>query len=118
MGGSGGGEPAVNGCTASAAEDHTADMSVTITTMGLAYTPKCVRIMAGSSATFNADFGVHPLSGGDISGGVASPDPTSPIAVTTMGTTATFTFPNAGTFPYYCSLHGLSTGMAGAIFVE
>jgi len=105
----------VNGCAPTAAEDHTADSNVMISfpTGGLMYSPACIKISAGSSVTFNGSFTNHPLSPG-LDG---VPDPTSPITATATGTTATFTFPNAGAFGYYCEAHVLS-GMKGAVFVQ
>jgi plastocyanin len=58
-------------------------------------------------------FSSHPLVGGQD----GTPDATSPITATATGTEATFTFPNAGTFPYYCQFHQAS-GMEGAVFVQ
>jgi len=117
-GGAGGSmETSVNGCTVTAAEDHTADATTTITSTGFAYGPKCIRIKAGSSVVFNSDFVAHPLVGGSYANMTKTPDPASPIKTQTAGTTATFTFPSAGDFGYYCDAHA-SFGMIGAIFVE
>ena len=103
----------INGCDPATAEDHTTEPSVTITFGGLAYTPACIRIAAGSSVTFSGAFSSHPLAAGED--GVK--DASSPIAETATGTTATFMFPNAGAFPYFCTLHHAS-GMEGAVFAE
>jgi plastocyanin len=51
-----------------------------------------------------------------MSGSSPTPDPTSPITSTNTGTTAMFTFPDAGTFGYYCNVH--QPGMAGVVFVQ
>ena len=106
----------VNGCDPATAEDHTADATVTIKfggNEGLKYNPPCITIKTGTSVTFEGTFGGHPLAGGNA----GQPDATSPITSTTSGTTATFTFPTAGSFPYYCTAH-FSSGMQGAIFVQ
>jgi plastocyanin len=110
----------VNGCTSATAIDKTAATTVTINfgaDGGISYEPACVRIKTGTSVTFSGDFMVHPLQGGTATGSRLTPDPASPIPATSTGMTATAMFPNAGTFPYYCTMHG-SFGMAGAIFVE
>jgi plastocyanin len=105
----------VNGCDPATAEDHTADSSVTIMfpVGGLKYSPACIKIAKGSSVTFSGSFMNHPLSGGTS----GTPDASSPITHTMTGTSADFTFSEAGTFPYYCDFH-FSSGMEGAIFVE
>jgi plastocyanin len=113
------GGPAVplNGCDPATAEDHTADAETTVTQAGLEYSPKCIRIAAGSTVKFMSTFAAHPLVGGEVVDGVKTPDGASPITMTNMGMEAVFTFPDAGDFGYYCDLHGAG-GMNGAIFVE
>jgi len=116
--GTGGGTQGTNGCVDSMAEDHTAEQSVTITsTPSFTYTPKCIVIHTGTSVTFNSAFATHPLVGGTLEGGTKMPDASSPIKPQTTGTSATFMFPNTGTFGYYCNVHAIS-GMTGAIFVK
>lgn len=110
-------EKTVNGCAPSAAEDLTAETSVTITQTGLTYDPACIKIKTGTSVTFSSTFASHPLVGGEVVNGTKTPDASSPITTTNTGTEATFTFPNAGTFGYYCDIHAAS-GMSGAIIVE
>lgn len=107
----------VNDCDAATAEDHTTDADTTIESMGLAYSPNCIKIKAGSTVTFSSDFSVHPLVGGEFANGMKMPDANSPIQSTTSGTTATFTFPDAGAFGFYCDFH-VGSGMKGAVFVE
>lgn len=109
------GSTTVNGCDPATAEDHKADATTTVTfpTGGLKYSPPCIKIAKGNAVKFDGSFASHPLSGGQD----GTMDATSPITHTTTGTTATFTFPNAGTFPYFCDFH-FSSGMEGAIFVE
>jgi plastocyanin len=117
-GGTGSGtEQAVNGCKASTAEDHTGDATVEISGAGTAWTPDCIRIKTGTSVTFKADFTSHPLVGGVIDGSDKVPDDTTPIASTSTGMEATFTFDDAGTFGFYCDIHG-TVGMKGAVIVE
>jgi plastocyanin len=119
-GGSSGAATMLNGCNSSTATDKTASTSTTVMFGDtLVYDPPCVRIKAGSSVTFQGNFMGHPLQGGTASGLTLTPDAASPIKLT-MGTdggmSASFTFPAAGNFGYYCTLHG-GVGMKGAVFV-
>lgn len=106
----------VNGCTYGAAQNVTATM-LTVTFPGLSYAPKCARIRAGQSATFTGSFSSHPLRAGTVVGGTATPDPGSRIASKSSGSTVTYSFPSAGTFPYYCDFH-YGVGMTGVIYVD
>lgn len=111
-------EAPLNGCTRSIAADATPPLADrTVTVQGLAYSPRCLRIAVGQSVTFSGSFSSHPFRGGVVEGGNEVADPSSPITPTSTGTTATFTFPNAGVFPYYCDPHGLF-GMSGVVYVE
>lgn len=106
----------INGCTLATATDRTGMGATTITFTSFSYTPPCIRVSPATAVTFSGSFGAHPLAAGAIAGGTVTPDPTSPIQSTTAGTTATFSFPTAGTFPYYCTAH-FGGGMYGTIFV-
>ena len=109
----------VNGCTLATAVDRTAAGAVrTVTFPSLAYTPPCLRIAVGQSVTWSGDFGSHPLRAGIVAGGTATPQPGGPIADTSSGSTATFAFPTAGIYPYYCAAHGVSSMMTGVVYVE
>ena len=117
-GGAGGGGAMLNGCVSATAVDKTASATTNVAFSNIVYEPACIRIKAGSSVTWSGDFVQHPLEGGTINGTVKTPDPASPIKLT-MGADAgsvTFAFPNAGDFPYYCTIHG-TVGMKGAVFV-
>ncbi len=116
----------VNDCDAATAEDHTADAVTTIAfggAVGNNFSPACVKIAKGNGVKFVGQFAVHPLYGGTATDSKETPDPSSPIKETTadaMGMAppdVTFTFPNAGAFPFYCLPHG-TLGMRGAVFVE
>lgn len=117
MGGSGGGDPGINGCVQATAFDLTGMDPAIVQFVGLSYDPACIRVKVGSKVRFDGSFGLHPLQGGEVKNGVPTPDATSPITLTNMGMTATFTMTTAGTYPYYCTSHAAS-GMKGAIFVE
>jgi len=107
----------IHNCTEALAEDQSGKTDVTITfTAGFAYTPPCVKVGKGTTVTFSGDFTTHPLVGGEYASGIATPDPLSPITQTDMGMSASFTFPEAGTFPFYCNFHA-SLDMFGVIYV-
>jgi plastocyanin len=116
-GGSGGGEMGLNGCVQAMADDLTGMANTTIQFAGLSYTPKCIRVKAGTNVTFEGNFALHPLEGGTVVNGIPTADPMSPITLTNTGMSKTFTLMNAGDVPYYCTAHAVA-GMKGAIFVE
>jgi plastocyanin len=123
-GGSAGGSSteAVNGCDPAKAKDMTSSADVTVkfpvSATEFAYTPACIKIKKGSKVTFAGEFADHPLSGGTVDDQAAMhKDAKSPIKETATGTKATFTFPNAGSFGYFCEFH-FSGGMKGAVIVE
>ncbi|MGE0641636.1 MAG: plastocyanin/azurin family copper-binding protein [Thermoanaerobaculia bacterium] len=112
----------VNDCTWPTATDQLNEPGITITFANgnFSYAPRCVIIEQGTQVTFSADsgtFGNHPLVGGRVENGVEIPDPTSPIPHTTSGTTVSFTFDNAGIYPFYCDNHSVTFSMYGAIYV-
>ncbi|CAN5568858.1 hypothetical protein BH09MYX1_BH09MYX1_24470 [soil metagenome] len=95
----------LNGCTDSAYSDQTA-AGATIT-WDFTVSPKCVKIKAGQSVTWNGDFATHPINpfGGDNGSQVPS---------VSTGTTAKGTFASAGTFGFHCLNH---PSMLGAVKV-
>jgi plastocyanin len=108
----------LNGCTAGNYVDRSSG-SRTIAfgdSLGLVYSPKCMSINAGQTATFSGSFDTHPLAPGQYMGtGGSTPNP---IPSTTSGSAdVTVTFPTAGVYPYYCSAHG-GSGMTGSILVK
>ena len=110
----------VNGCTLAAATDLSAAGTPTVAfgdLIGFAYSPRCARITPGQAVTFSGTFASHPLVAGIVVGGVPTAQPGGPIATTSTGTTAVFTFPTAGVFPYYCQFHGGGT-MNGVVYVQ
>jgi plastocyanin len=82
------------------------------------YRPRCATIAAGTTVIFRAvpDFGMHPLYGGTVSGGVASIDPASPIGSVGSGTEYTVLIDEVGEFPYFCDFH-YANGMLGSLRV-
>ncbi|NUO52550.1 MAG: hypothetical protein HOV80_27195 [Polyangiaceae bacterium] len=115
--GTGTGDPGPQPCVLADAVDMTADGDVTISSMGVNYTPKCVRVAAGTSVTFLSDFNMHPLRGGQVVDDVGMVDPQSPITPQDSGSAVTFMLDEPGEYPYFCSFHA-SIGMFGTIWVE
>ncbi len=109
----------VNGCSSRTATDLTGQPTAAITTSGFSYSPPCIRVRAGTVVTISAvpSFASHPLRAGTVVGGVATPDPTSPIPSRDTGTSVSFTPAVPGAYGYYCNFH-FGFGMVGAIFVE
>lgn len=122
--GSGSGDeiPTLNGCAASAYVDQSAEDGariVQIASAGLVFTPRCLLIAAGQSVTFEGSLAAHPLAPGNANDdGIGSPD--NPIQPTSSGRSVSFAFPEPGTYPYFCELHGFGdgSGMSGAIHVR
>ena len=98
----------ISGCEETDYEDASAVASVT--TKGLNYVAKCLRVSVGSTVTIAAS-GTHPLA--PLADGRAD----NPITETSS--TKTFSFDKKGTYGYFCERHGDDTGkgMAGAILV-
>jgi plastocyanin len=110
----------IHNCAAADYVDRTAETAPTVTAGSgdLRWNPPCMTIRAGRSVAFNAPFSIHPLVPGrapNATGGDMGTMP-NPITATSTGTTATFAFPNAGFYPYYCGNHYLQ-GMIGVIQV-
>ncbi len=99
------GSSSLNGCTDASYSDQTA-AGATIT-WDFTVSPKCVKIKAGQTVTWNGNFATHPINpfGGDQG---------SPVPSTSTGNTAKGTFPTAGTFGFHCVNH---PSMLGAVKV-
>jgi plastocyanin len=102
----------VNGCLDTDYVDNTGMATVNIAFgggLGLAYSPKCVKISAGTKVNFNGDFSFHPLT--------QTCGPASTITDTSTGTTVQFTLSTTGDYGYECMNH-FASGMVGAIRVQ
>ncbi|HEX5659388.1 MAG TPA: plastocyanin/azurin family copper-binding protein [Polyangiales bacterium] len=115
--------PELNGCKAA---DYT-DLSGTSVAvikfggaqLGQKYDPKCAAIQVGQKVRFEGSFTAHPLAKGTATGTTIDSNAgsaNSPIASTTTGQSAEFTFSAAGTYPYVCTKH--VPGMVGSIHVK
>jgi len=107
-----GGADAMVGCAANYAgcatfEDHTADATFTVMTPGNSYSPKCIKVKAGTAVTITAS-GTHPFVSD-----TCNPTPLADRATADV----TFTVNNVGTFGYYCDVPGANggRGLAGPI---
>ncbi len=110
----------VNGCDLATATDMTASATTTVTFANgnFTYAPKCLKVKQGTVITFTGSYGSHPLLGGVVAGGAATPAGSGPfVPVTNTGTTKDFTMTATGTFPYYCTAHAVSQSMYGTVFV-
>jgi len=84
---------------------------------GNAYNPACLKVPPGTTVTFSGDFGNHPLAPSAARGTLTG----NPITITSAGATASFTFPAAGFWAYYCMQHGSDPdgqNMTGIIWVK
>ena len=104
---------AIAGCTS--AQIVTGAATNHITTAGMAFTPKCLRVKVGASVTIDGS-SHHPLASMADINGVRNPFATGSSFVTPH----TRVMNQAGVFGYFCDVHGNSDGqgMAGVIVVE
>jgi plastocyanin len=114
--------PELNGCSTELYVDRSADSDervIAIAAMGLTYSPKCLRIAVGQTVRWSGSLTAHPLAPGNPQDAKAG-SPDNPVQPTASGQSVEFAFPNAGTYPYFCTLHGFGTGqgMAGSVRVE
>lgn len=113
---------AVNGCLPEHFVDLRGQALVQIAnddfTNPFRYRPRCATISEGTVVRFMAvpNFGMHPLFGGTVSGGMPAIDPSSPIGPITSGTQADRPIVGLGEFGFYCDFH-YDQGMLGSIEV-
>lgn len=108
-----------NGCNTADFVDRTATTAIRTVTFGVGgftYSPKCITIAAGQQVMFSGTFTSHPLRPG-VGATATAGSPNNPIMATSTGTTASFTFPTAGMYPYNCQLHD-GSGMNGVVKVQ
>lgn len=101
-------------------DESAEDGDRTIAFSGTSYTPSCLQIAAGQTVTWEGTFSSHPLTAGvapsregDPEGSANNPIPEA----TNTGESLDVTFPTAGDYPFYCSIHQ-GAGMYGVIHVE
>ena len=109
---------AVNNCSSYSDQRGAALVSINSVAGQNRYSPSCVRIAAGGSVRFSANFGQHPLYGGTVLGGIATYDPSNPVGAHNNGTTpVTVVFDDAGEYPFFCDFH-FTMGMLGSVRVD
>jgi plastocyanin len=84
--------------------------AATVTLKNFSFTPKVLRVKAGTAVTWKSAEGSHTVTADD--GSFRSP-------TLNAGQTYSFTFAKPGTYRYYCSFHGSAGGhdMAGSVIV-
>src|SRR5262245_21937690 len=117
-GAGGGGVPfqAVSPCTAASSYTTTGTTIQFGVNGAHTYEPSCLAVANGATVTFSGEFGLHPLVPSTMRGTTSG----NPILSTPTGTSASFTFPDAGFYAYFCSFHGTDDGlsMAGVVWVR
>lgn len=112
-GGTGGGTDAGSTFMAvppcNAQTDYMTGNMITFAMADAKYVPKCLKVSKGSMVTFSGSFETHPLKPsakrGDKTG--------NPIMSTMTGSMASFMFPTAGYFAYFCGVHGFADSGTG-----
>jgi plastocyanin len=109
-------------CGLAAPPARAANVTVNVGGAGFSYSPATVTIQAGDSVTWVNQGGLHNVTADDGSfhcaqgcdGAGGNGNPSSALW------TATRTFPQAGTFRYYCEQHGgpQGAGMSGTVVVQ
>ena len=113
--GGGGGSAFMEVAPCASESDYMAATTVTATA-ALKYSPACVKVSKGAMVKFMMDFTVHPLKKSTKRGDTAN----NPIADTATGAEASFTFPKAGFYGFFCNFHGPADdgkNMAGVVWV-
>jgi plastocyanin len=84
-------------------------------TLGLVYSPNCLKVAPGTTVTWSGDFTTHPLTPSAL-----ETTPGNPIVSTASGTTASVTFKSPGFYGFFCLVHGddQGEGMSGVIWVQ
>ncbi len=83
--------------------------------LGMNFSPKCLKVSAGAMVTVSGMFSAHPLA--KSTRGTAG----NPIQDTSTGTSAMVMFSSPGFFPYRCTKHSTADdgdGMSGVVWVQ
>ncbi|HUD20703.1 MAG TPA: plastocyanin/azurin family copper-binding protein [Candidatus Saccharimonadales bacterium] len=93
-----------NSSTTTSTTSSTPSATNSVSIMGMAFQPADITVAAGTAVTWtNNDTVAHTVTESDGQTG-----PTS--GTLNPGQTYTFTFANAGTFAYHCTIHSSMTG--------
>ncbi len=120
----GAGEPPVNGCLFEDAVNWLElgpgqrEMGFGCPPFPCRYTPPCVKIKPGRTVRWLGTFSSHPLRAGLVIDGSGENQANNPIPDIDSGTNSGLvSFPDSGTWGFYCNFHFLSDEMKGAVFV-
>src|SRR5437870_5006237 len=80
---------------------------------GNTFSPKDLSIQVGDTVEWTWQSDDHSVT----SGTVGNPDGLFDSGIQNTGFTFSFTFNDAGTFPYFCMVHGACCGMVGSVTV-
>jgi plastocyanin len=123
-GGGGGTTPgfmSVKPCTAeSQYVSNTTTINFPTSPTDFSYSPKCLKVPAGTTVTFSGDFGMHPLEP-SANRGAQTGNPITLTSSTPDGGTKDFTFSTPGFYAYYCAEHDLNDSgnfMDGVVWVQ
>lgn len=96
-------------------EDLTGESAVDVAAVDNSFEPRYVRVSPGTEITFTNE-GRNPHNVVPSEEGQFETIPTEDLE---PGMSASLTFDEPGTYPYFCSLHGTATrGMVGRVVVE
>ncbi len=88
----------------------------TVTIQGFAFNPGTITVRVGQQVVWvNRDSAPHTSTSGSCSGGTCTPAPGWDSGTLNPGQSFAFTFTSAGTFSYFCRIHGAS--MQGTVVV-
>ncbi len=98
-----------------ARDDSPAAATVSVSVGNFFFSPSSVSINEGDTVHWTWATGTHSATSGSCAGGNCAPDGKWDSGVRSSGT-FDFTFPTAGTYPYYCQVHLAS--MTGKVIVK
>jgi plastocyanin len=81
------------------------------------YSPSTANIKVGDTVKWTWAGVSHSVTSGTVAGITKSPDGKFDSGIHSAPFTFTFKFDTAGTYPYYCDIHGLA-GMTGKVIVK
>lgn len=116
----GGGPPATHDCAEADFVDLTAgaadDRMIMVPRGTYTFDNPCITIRAGQAVMFMWDFSMHPLMAGVAPGHPGTSDAPTPIVSQATGVLYEPTFPDPGSYAFYCGNH-FHSGMYGVVRV-
>lgn len=113
------GHASVNGCNGLSKVTNLRGQSAVFIDQGLyGFDPRCALVDVDTVVTFRWNLSGCPLIGGAVlTPGGATPDPASPIPMTSTGSSVAVKFTSAGDYGFYCTFTGGTNPDIGAILV-